>query len=161
MRGPRPAWAAAWPWAAAAAAASAASLAAAYRLGAARANGAAAAGGLPPTRPQRRLAFLLVVRLAFRSADERDAWVAVWRPLAAAVRGREPRTLAFELSVSDRDPLHVVVVERYASRDDYSNVHRATPAFAEFKKRSAALPFFESIAVEGDSYLETGIGFAF
>lgn len=136
-----------------AAAAAACCSAAAYWLGVSH------GGGLGPTRPQQRLAFVLVVRLRFRSVTERDAWLREWAPLAAAVRRDEPRTLSFELSISDRDPTRVVVIERYASRADYVQTHRSTAAFAEFKRRSAALPFFESIAVEGESYVESGLGF--
>jgi quinol monooxygenase YgiN len=139
--------------AAACACAAAAAAAAAYWLGVAH------GGGLGPTRPQQRHAFVLAVRLRFRSVGERDAWLNVWRPLAEAVKRDEPRTLSFELSISDRDPTSVLVYERYASRSDYVQTHRSTPAFAEFKARSAALPFFETILVEGESYVESGIGF--
>jgi quinol monooxygenase YgiN len=143
-----------WRHAALAAAALAtAASAAAYWLGVAH------GGGLGPTRPQQRRAFVLAVRLRFRSVSERDAWIAVWRPLAEAVKRDEPRTLSFELSVSDRDERHIMVFERYASKSDYVGLHRGTSAFAEFKRRSAALPFFEAIAVEGESYVESGIGF--
>jgi quinol monooxygenase YgiN len=152
MRPARSARAAAACAVAALAAASTAA-AAAYWLGVSH------GGGLGPTRPQQRRAFVLAVRLRFRSVGERDAWLAVWRPLAEAVRRDEPRTLAFELSISDRDPTSVLVHERYASRADYVGTHRATSAFAEFKRRSAALPFFEHIAVEGESYVESGFGF--
>jgi len=116
-------------------------------------------GGIGPSRPQQRRAFVLAVRLRFRSVAERDAWIAVWRPLAEAVRRDEPRTLSFELSVSDRDPTQVLVFERYAARGDYVGLHRSTEAFQLFKSASASLPFFESIAVEGESYVESGIGF--
>lgn len=140
---------------AACAAAACSAAAAAYWLGVSH------GGGVGPTRPQQRRAFVLNVRLRFRSVGERDAWLAVWRPLAEAVRRDEPRTLAFELAVSDRDPTSVLVHERYASRADYVQTHRSTAAFCEFKARSAALPFFEFISVEGESYLESGIGFPF
>lgn len=55
---------------------------------------------------------MLAVGLKFRSVEEQEAFLAVWRPLAEYVRAEEPETLSFELCIADTDPTKVLVYER-------------------------------------------------
>jgi quinol monooxygenase YgiN len=100
---------------------------------------------------------MLLVSLHFDSIAERDAWIEIWRPLAAYVQAHEPHTLAFELAVADTDAGKVVVAERYRRKADFVGAHRSSAAFLAYKSAAEALPFRPRVS--GQSYFESGVGF--
>ncbi|KAF8061138.1 hypothetical protein HT031_004599 [Scenedesmus sp. PABB004] len=145
-------------WAAAGGAAAAGLVLLAWRRVAAAAAAAADAAA-PFSLPERRAAagarsaFVLAVNLRFANAAQRSHFLSIWAPLAAHVRGGEPGTLAFELLEADSDPLHVLVYERYTSREAYEGPHRSSAAFHQFKAAMADLPF--KVDVVGQSFVES------
>lgn len=57
-------------------------------------------------------AFLLLIQHEYKSIRDRDAFIELFKPLAKYVKQHEPETLAYELSVSDKDPHKLLVFER-------------------------------------------------
>ena len=57
-------------------------------------------------------AFLLVITHEYKSLRDRDVFISLFEPLAKYVRLHEPETLAYELSVSDKDPHKLIIFER-------------------------------------------------
>ncbi len=109
---------------------------------------------LLPPYPQ---VFVLAVSLEFESEAERDAWVEIWRPLAAHVARAEPDTLAFELAIADTDPRRALVFERYVDKHAFVEIHRRSEPYLAYKAATAALE--RPPRVSGQSYFETNVGF--
>ncbi len=63
-------------------------------------------------------AFLLMIHLEFNSIDQRDAWIALFKPLAAYCLENEPGTLGYDVAIADNNPLKVLVYERYPGAMD-------------------------------------------
>eukprot|EP00879_Flechtneria_rotunda_P030652 GHRR01033315.1.p1 GENE.GHRR01033315.1~~GHRR01033315.1.p1 ORF type:complete len:106 (+),score=43.40 GHRR01033315.1:353-670(+) len=103
------------------------------------------------------MAFVLAVNLHFPSEDAKQQFIDIWQPLAEYVKISEPTTLAFVLLEADTNPCHLMVYERYLSRDDYLSIHRASSAFLQFKAAMVQLPF--EVKVEGQSFVEQNVGF--
>lgn len=101
--------------------------------------------------------FVLAVSLRFNTVTDRDAFLAIWLPLANHVEQKEPETLGFEWLVADNDPTKVLVYERYTSKDAFLTVHRTSQPFLKFKTDQNHLPF--EVEVSGQSYYETNQGF--
>ena len=57
----------------------------------------------------------MAVQLKFNDVAQRDAYVAIWRPLAEEVQASEPSTFSYGLFVADNDPTKVLLFERRAS----------------------------------------------
>ncbi|CAE8654676.1 unnamed protein product, partial [Polarella glacialis] len=80
----------------------------------------------------------------------------VFKPFVSYMKEHEPTTLAFEMMHSDKDPLQVLVFERYADKDEaYLKIHRASEAFLAFRSTLASL----DPVIDGHSYWEGGSGF--
>lgn len=67
-------------------------------------------------------AFLLVIQQEYKSLRDRDAFIALFEPLAKYVAQHEKTTLAYELSISDKDPHKVIIFERCAAPQDQGAV---------------------------------------
>ena len=61
-------------------------------------------------------AFDLIVALTFKSDEDKKTFKSMFAVLADYVRTSEPTTLSYELSDSDRDPLRVLIIERYVNK---------------------------------------------
>jgi quinol monooxygenase YgiN len=57
-------------------------------------------------------AFLLVITHEYKSIRDRDVFIELFTPLAKFVQQHEPDTLAYELSISDKDPHKIIIFER-------------------------------------------------
>uniref|UniRef100_A0A7S0IPF1 ABM domain-containing protein n=1 Tax=Calcidiscus leptoporus TaxID=127549 RepID=A0A7S0IPF1_9EUKA len=107
------------------------------------------------------MAWVLSIKIVFGSAAEREAFAALWRPLADYCRANEPRTLAYELLLSDKDEATACIFERYASKEDLTTHQQSEP----FKAFKAALAQAEAegairrVSVDGHSYNESGAGY--
>ena len=65
------------------------------------------------------------------------------------MRAREPTTLAYSLLKSDKDPLTVMVFEKYEDKEHaYLQVHKSSAPFLAFRPRLAAL----APVITGQSY---------
>ena len=71
-------------------------------------------------------AFLLVITHEYKTIRDRDLFISLFEPLAKYVIQHEPETLAYELSISDRNPLKIIIFERYdVHRSVLYHVHRS------------------------------------
>jgi len=80
----------------------------------------------PATRRLGQRAWLLVVRLQFKSKADVAAFLAIFAPMADAVSSHEPDTWGYTVSRSDQDSLALMIFERYATKDAY--LRRAHPS---------------------------------
>ena len=105
--------------------------------------------------------FSLFVTLTFTAEEHLAAFKADFAPLAAYVRDHEPLTTFYEALVSDKDPLKVLIAERYADKENaYLAVHRSSAEFLACRPKLGALQAAGHVAVEGESYVDSGIGFS-
>ena len=104
-------------------------------------------------------AFVLYVKLAFRSASEARELLDAWRDVADYCVEPEPFLFAYEVAQSDKDPLEYAIIERYRSKADYTGAHRSSPAFRAFRPRMRAMQESGAVRVSGSSFDELGVGF--
>jgi quinol monooxygenase YgiN len=80
--------------------------------------------------------FSLLVTLQFTEQQYKDQFLEFFRPVAQHVQQHEPDTLAYEVLLSDKDPLQVLILERYRDKDNaYLTVHRSSQPFLEFRPK--------------------------
>ena len=104
--------------------------------------------------------FSLLVTLQFTSHVYKDQFLQGIAPVAKYVRDHEPDTLAYEVLLSDKDPLQVLILERYKNkRDSYLLVHKSSKAFLEFRPKLQALQESGHVSISGHSYLDSNVGF--
>ncbi len=103
-------------------------------------------------------AFYLGVAITFPSNEDKETFVELFKPMAKYVEDFELGTLSYQLQQSDKDPLRVHVLERYKDKDYYLNVHKTSKEFLAFRAELQKL-FDKGAKVEGQSYIETDIGF--
>ena len=99
----------------------------------------------------------LIVKLRFDSEQKVSKLKEIFETLATYIKASEPTTLAYELLLSDKDPLVATIFERYADKEKaYAEVHKSSSQFLTFR---AALSALEP-KIDGDSYYESsGAGF--
>lgn len=76
-------------------------------------------------------------------------------PLTEYVTKQELATISYAYAKSDSDPKRILIFERYASKSDYLEVHKASAPFLAFRPQLAAL----NAQIDGHSYYEGGLGF--
>ena len=103
-------------------------------------------------------AFFLGVKVVFPTEQDKVEFESEFEKLAAFVRSSEPQTISYELLRSDKNPLQIYILERYGSKTDYLEVHRKSQPFLSFREKFQGL-IEKGALVDGDSYLEPGIGF--
>ena len=63
------------------------------------------------------------------------------------IKENEPTTLSYQLMQSDKDPLQVCILERYADKSDaYAIAHKTSPEFFKFRPALAALGLGRCVA---------------
>lgn len=103
-------------------------------------------------------AFYLGVVVTFPNISERERFVSSWTPLAKYVKEQEIGTLSYELLYSERDPLRILINERYETKEYYLKVHKSSAEFLTFRKKFDQI-LKNGAVVDGHSYNESGIGF--
>ena len=93
----------------------------------------------------------LIIQLRFKDTSVRDDFLKFWAVLARYVRDYEPFCDLFEAVQSDKDPLLIIVDERYSSKEDYTGAHRSSTAFAEFRPQMKKLQDEGLLDVSGES----------
>jgi quinol monooxygenase YgiN len=83
---------------------------------------------------------------------------------ATWIRQNEPGTLSYELAQSDTDQLEILITERYVNKVAYSEAHRTSSKFLEFKKAITDMNSESNRetlgwSLHGQSYNELNIGF--
>lgn len=104
--------------------------------------------------------FSLLVTLKFSAEEHKKAFLDDIAPLAKFVQEKEPETIAYEVLLSDKDPLRVLIMERYKDKENaYLKVHRSSQQFLEFRPKLQAMQEAGYVTVDGESYLDSGVGF--
>jgi len=104
-------------------------------------------------------AFVLSVELLFEDKDTATQVIDEWRKVAEWCHNNEAILYHYEIAKSDQDPLKYHMYERYRSKSDYLNIHKASDAFQEFRKILQEAQDRGAVKVSGSSYLELGIGY--
>mmetsp|Transcript_4956 Transcript_4956/g.14371 ORF Transcript_4956/g.14371 Transcript_4956/m.14371 type:complete len:177 (-) Transcript_4956:304-834(-) len=104
--------------------------------------------------------FSLLVTANFDSVEHKDEFLKDFGPYAQYVKTHEPTTLAYEVLLSDKDPLQVLILERYQDKDHaYLQVHRSSDEFQAFRPKLKAMQDQGFVTLSGHSYLDAGLGF--
>jgi len=104
--------------------------------------------------------FSLLVTLKFTAEEHKETFLNDIAPLAIYVKEKEPETIAYEVLLSDKDPLRVLIMERYMDKDNaYLTVHRSSQQFLDFRPKLQALQEAGHVTIDGESYLDSGVGF--
>lgn len=105
-------------------------------------------------------AFSLLVTLQFQDVDAKAEFLDDFKPVAAYIRAQEPSTLGYEILLSDKDELQVVVLERYVDKENaYLRIHKSSKEFLAFRPKLQAMQEAGRVTVSGHSYLDSGLGF--
>ena len=114
-------------------------------------------------------AFVLLVNMKFSSLDLRDKFLKLIEPVCGDVfanespvgsRGSTKTTLSYQVAISDKNPLMIVVMERYSDKDNgYLTVHRSGNEFQKFREILKGMQDKGDVEISGESYLETSLGF--
>lgn len=105
-------------------------------------------------------AFSLIVNLEFKEESFKNQFLNDIAPLAKHVKENEPDTLAYEVLLNDKEPLKVMILERYKDKDlSFSNVHRSSKPFQEFRPKLKAMIDEGHVSMEGNSYIDSTVGF--
>ena len=110
-------------------------------------------------KPKRKLGWVLEIRVKFQCTDDLEQFVRIWSPAARFCHRHEPELLSYEVCKSDKDPLQILVFERYSSKAAYTGPHRRTQAFSDFKDAIGRSGLSDRYIMDGHSYKETGVGF--
>lgn len=116
--------------------------------------------GASTTTNKTTTVFSLFVTLQFTANEHLQQFLRDLQPVADHVREYEPDTLSYEVLLSDKDPLRVLVMERYRNRDHaYLVVHKSSTPFLEFRPKLQAMIAAGYVAMSGESYLDANVGF--
>ena len=53
------------------------------------------------------------IKVKFKNEDDKNEFVTAFTPLADYISRKELTTLSYELLFSDKDPLHIYILERF------------------------------------------------
>lgn len=101
--------------------------------------------------------FVLLVNVEFATKENALAWLEAFTPLAEHCRLHEPNTLMYEAALDDTTGTKIVIMERYVSKADLTEVHQKSAPFIAFKDHPAQQLVINK---SGQSYIETNVGFA-
>lgn len=119
-------------------------------------------------------AFVLAVNLKFTTLANRDAFLQLIDPVCKDVLVNEApiskqsttssssteTTLSYKVAISDKDPLMVLILERYSDKSNgYLKVHRSGREFLKFREKLKVMQEEGGVVIEGESYLETELGY--
>ncbi|BDA42335.1 hypothetical protein COCOBI_03-2220 [Coccomyxa sp. Obi] len=102
-------------------------------------------------------AFLLVITHEYKNIRDRDVFLSLFEPLAKYVVQHEPETLGYEVAISDKTPLKILIFERYTSKAALTDVHQNSAPFKKFKQALEAANL-EFASKTGESYIECDMG---
>ena len=116
-----------------------------------------ATSGAPSSPPP---PFSLFVTLTFTAAEHLETFKRDIAPLCEYIKASEPETISYEVLLSDKDPLKVLIMERYKDKENaFLKIHRSSAPFNEFRPKLKALQDGGFVTVDGDSFVDSQIGF--
>merc|ERR1719336_89270 len=75
--------------------------------------------------------YVLTVHVSFPDEENMSLWLQCVQELASSVHRDEPGCLTFSVSHDTKDPLKVLLLERYVDRHAFE-IHKRTDAFKSF-----------------------------
>jgi quinol monooxygenase YgiN len=105
--------------------------------------------------------FSLLVTLHFSALDYKHQFLQDIQPLVDYVSQHEPDTIAYTVLQSDKEPLQLLILERYVNKDvAFVQVHRSSTPFQTFRPKLQAMVDAGHVVIEGQSYNDMhGMGF--
>ena len=104
--------------------------------------------------------FSLLVTVSFDSIEYKQQFLKDFKPLADYVKTIETDTLAYEVLLSDNDPLKVMILERYRDKENaYLKIHKSSVPFLAFRPKLQAMQEKGHVTISGNSYIDSGVGF--
>jgi quinol monooxygenase YgiN len=111
-------------------------------------------------KPSTDPVFSLLVTLQFSAAEHKEQFYKDFQPLANHCKEHEPDTISYEVLNSDKDPLQVLILERYRNKETaFLQVHRSSAPFQSFRPKLKAMEDQGYVKISGDSFFDSGIGF--
>lgn len=99
--------------------------------------------------------FSLLVNLKFESKHYLDQFLTDIEPLLEYVERHEPKTTLYKVMISDKDPLKVMILERYRDKENaYIRIHKSSQMFQEFRPKLAKLIDEKHVEMQGESYID-------
>lgn len=99
--------------------------------------------------------FVLAVTVKFKKEADIDRFTEYWKPVAEHCKHNEPGTLSYKMMRSDKEPTQILILERYATKHDYLEVHKKSAPFLLFRPQLAAL----EPELSGHSFVESSEGY--
>jgi quinol monooxygenase YgiN len=105
--------------------------------------------------------FSLMVKLTFTELQHQQQFLQDITPLCQYIQEHESTTtLAYEILLSDQNPLQVLIMERYVDKEHaFLQIHKTSIPFLEFRTKLQTMQNHQHIIVEGSSYYDSGIGY--
>jgi quinol monooxygenase YgiN len=123
-------------------------------------------------------AFVLLVNMKFATIDHRNTFLKLMEPVCNYVYSNEgpaitststsssssgkleQTTLSYQVAISDKNPLQVLVMERYSDKENgYLTVHKSGKEFLKFREQLKGMQDRGEVVINGESYLETSLGY--
>mmetsp|Transcript_39213 Transcript_39213/g.54443 ORF Transcript_39213/g.54443 Transcript_39213/m.54443 type:complete len:143 (-) Transcript_39213:237-665(-) len=105
-------------------------------------------------------AFVLAVDFYFKDSESLEEFLTAAQAIVKHCLAKEPDTFTYEISRSDKNPLHLQFYERYSNKDDaYMNVHKSSEAFMSFRSKVQQMEKDARVSISGNSFQELGVGY--
>lgn len=104
-------------------------------------------------------AWSLNVKLTFKQESDLQLIIKEWTKVARYCAENEDFLLHYEVGVSDSNPLEVIILERYKTKEQYLSIHKQGEEFLKFRPKLAEMQEDGRVTIEGFSYKELGYGF--
>mmetsp|Transcript_20005 Transcript_20005/g.28157 ORF Transcript_20005/g.28157 Transcript_20005/m.28157 type:complete len:169 (+) Transcript_20005:138-644(+) len=102
--------------------------------------------------------FVLLVNLEFKEKTDLQDFIQWMEPMIENARRNEIDTLTYEIAISDDNPMKVVILERFSSKEAYLK-HKRSASADRLRENLAPLRDSKAVIVTGQSYTQTGKGF--
>jgi quinol monooxygenase YgiN len=105
--------------------------------------------------------FSLMVKLTFIELQYQEQFIRDITPLCQHIQEHErDTTIAYEVLLSDQDPLQVLILERYMDKENaFLQIHKTSVPFLEFRTKLQTMQTNQYVTIDGASYYDSGIGY--
>ena len=105
--------------------------------------------------------FSLMVKLTFIELQYQEQFIQDITPLCQYIQEHErDTTIAYEVLLSDQDPLQVLILERYTDKENaFLQIHKTSVPFLEFRTKLQTMQTNQYVTIDGASYYDSGIGY--
>ena len=100
--------------------------------------------------------FSLLVKLTFTELQHQQEFLKDITPLCQYIKEYESTTtIAYEVLLSDQDPLQVFIIERYIDKENaFLQIHKTSPSFLEFRTKLQTMQNNQYVTIDGSSYYD-------